>query len=76
MYIEICSSFGVLLRWLDIDHSSFFCFVYGSKARSNSLVARNHEISLHEINTLDWDELLVEADMTNQSSPTEGTYIT
>ncbi|CAF2232309.1 unnamed protein product, partial [Brassica napus] len=40
-------------------------------ARSNSLVARNHEISLHEINTLDWDELLVETGMTNQSSPTQ-----
>lgn len=66
------------LRWLDIDHSSFFyfIFVFGFKARSNSLVARNHEISLHEINTLDWDELLVETGMTNQSSPTQGTYIT
>jgi len=44
--------------------------------RSNSLGSRNHEIRLHEINTLDWDELLVPADISNQSHPTEGTYIT
>ncbi|CAB78657.1 transcription factor like protein [Arabidopsis thaliana] len=40
------------------------------------LGSRNHEIRLHEINTLDWDELLVPADISNQSHPTEGTYIT
>ncbi|XP_023635492.1 calmodulin-binding transcription activator 5 isoform X3 [Capsella rubella] len=39
--------------------------------RSNSLGARNHEIRLHEINTLDWDELLVPADISNHSHPTE-----
>lgn len=43
--------------------------------RSNSLVARNHEIRIHEINTLDWDELLVPTDISSQPSPTEGTYI-
>uniref|UniRef100_A0A1J3IVH4 Calmodulin-binding transcription activator 5 n=1 Tax=Noccaea caerulescens TaxID=107243 RepID=A0A1J3IVH4_NOCCA len=43
----------------------------GFEVRSNSLGARNHDIRLHEINTLDWDELLVPADISNQSLPTE-----
>ncbi|XP_019087411.1 PREDICTED: calmodulin-binding transcription activator 5-like [Camelina sativa] len=43
----------------------------GFEVRSNSLGSRNHEIRLHEINTLDWDELLVPADISNQSHPTE-----
>ncbi|CAA7045659.1 unnamed protein product [Microthlaspi erraticum] len=43
----------------------------GFEVRSNSLGSRNHDISLHEINTLDWDELLVPADIGNQSLPTE-----
>ncbi|XP_023635490.1 calmodulin-binding transcription activator 5 isoform X2 [Capsella rubella] len=43
----------------------------GFEVRSNSLGARNHEIRLHEINTLDWDELLVPADISNHSHPTE-----
>ncbi|CAN8231881.1 unnamed protein product [Cochlearia groenlandica] len=34
----------------------------------------NYEIRLHEINTLDWDELLVPANISNQSPSTEGTY--
>ncbi|AEE75886.1 Calmodulin-binding transcription activator 6 [Arabidopsis thaliana] len=33
-------------------------------------VVRNHDISLHDINTLDWDELLVPTDLNNQSAPT------
>ncbi|ESQ55836.1 hypothetical protein EUTSA_v10024342mg [Eutrema salsugineum] len=43
----------------------------GYEVRSNSMVARNHEIRLHEINTLDWDELLVPAEISNQCPPTE-----
>lgn len=35
-------------------------------------VVRNHDISLHDINTLDWDELLVPTDLNNQSAPTVG----
>ncbi|VVA97929.1 unnamed protein product [Arabis nemorensis] len=30
---------------------------------------RNHEVRLHDINTLDWDELLVQTDPNNQSAP-------
>ncbi|XP_023641062.1 calmodulin-binding transcription activator 6 isoform X2 [Capsella rubella] len=40
-------------------------------ASNNSPVVRNHEISLHDINTLDWDELLIPTDLHNQSAPTE-----
>ncbi|KAL1223710.1 Calmodulin-binding transcription activator 6 [Cardamine amara subsp. amara] len=39
-------------------------------ASNNSPVVRNHEISLHDINTLDWDELLIPTDLNNQSAPT------
>ncbi|ESQ48240.1 hypothetical protein EUTSA_v10020047mg [Eutrema salsugineum] len=36
---------------------------------NNSPVVRNHEIRLHDINTLDWDELLVQTDVNNQPAP-------
>ncbi|XP_010487565.1 PREDICTED: calmodulin-binding transcription activator 6 [Camelina sativa] len=39
-------------------------------ASNNSPVVRNHDISLHDINTLDWDELLIPTDLNNQSAPT------
>ncbi|VVA90736.1 unnamed protein product [Arabis nemorensis] len=43
----------------------------GYEVRNNSLNARNHDIRLHEINTLDWDELLVPTDISDQPHPTE-----
>ncbi|CAL9243558.1 unnamed protein product, partial [Arabidopsis halleri] len=43
----------------------------GFEVCCKSLGSRNHEIRLHEINTLDWDELLIPADISNQSHPTE-----
>ncbi|CAH2078910.1 unnamed protein product [Thlaspi arvense] len=55
----------------DINSGVRNAFNTGFEVRSNSLGARNHEIRLHEINTLDWDELLIPADISNQSLPTE-----
>ncbi|KAL3626586.1 hypothetical protein CASFOL_030135 [Castilleja foliolosa] len=40
--------------------------------RSDSLTIKNHEQRLHEINTLDWDELLVPDDPQNLNSSQEG----
>ncbi|KAL3626631.1 hypothetical protein CASFOL_030180 [Castilleja foliolosa] len=40
--------------------------------RSDSLTIKNHEQTLHEINTLDWDELLVPDDPQNLNSSQEG----
>ncbi|CAN8269205.1 unnamed protein product [Cochlearia groenlandica] len=47
---------------LSVDDSRYL-------ANNNIPVVRNHEIGLHDINTLDWDELLVQTDLNNQSAP-------
>ncbi|WZY95305.1 hypothetical protein YC2023_067634 [Brassica napus] len=36
---------------------------------NNTPVVKTHETRLHDINTLDWDELLVQSDLDNQSAP-------
>ncbi|RID63474.1 hypothetical protein BRARA_E02477 [Brassica rapa] len=38
-------------------------------AINNTPVVKTHENRLHDINTLDWDELLVQSDLDNQSAP-------
>ncbi|CAF1933795.1 unnamed protein product [Brassica oleracea var. botrytis] len=38
-------------------------------AINNTPVVKTHETRLHDINTLDWDELLVQSDLDNQSAP-------
>ncbi|CAN7106762.1 unnamed protein product [Brassica rapa subsp. narinosa] len=38
-------------------------------AINNTPVVKTHETRLHDINTLDWDELLVQSDLENQSAP-------
>ncbi|KFK39035.1 hypothetical protein AALP_AA3G192200 [Arabis alpina] len=38
-------------------------------ASNSNPVVRNHEVRIHDINTLDWDELLVQTDLNNQSAP-------
>ena len=40
--------------------------------RNDSVVIKTHEQRLYEINTLDWDELVVPIDPNNHSSPQEG----
>ncbi|XP_057785587.1 calmodulin-binding transcription activator 5 isoform X2 [Salvia miltiorrhiza] len=40
--------------------------------RNDSVVIKTHEQRLHEINTLDWDELLVPIDPNKHNSPQEG----
>ncbi|KAF2546973.1 hypothetical protein F2Q70_00023271 [Brassica cretica] len=41
-------------------------------AINNTPVVKTHETRLHDINTLDWDELLVQSDLDNQSAPIVG----
>ncbi|KAJ0264278.1 Calmodulin-binding transcription activator 6 [Hirschfeldia incana] len=36
---------------------------------NNTPVVKNHEVRLHDINTLDWDDLLVQTDLHDQSAP-------
>ncbi|XP_042050744.1 calmodulin-binding transcription activator 6-like isoform X2 [Salvia splendens] len=40
--------------------------------RNDSVVIKTHEQKLHEINTLDWDELVVPIDPNKHNSPQEG----
>ena len=44
--------------------------------RNDSVVIKTHEQRLHEINTLDWDELVVPIDPNNHNSPQEGMILT
>lgn len=54
---------------MDTYHGFFFSWL---TAINNTPVVKTHETRLHDINTLDWDELLVQSDLDNQSAPIVG----
>lgn len=50
-------------------------FLFNESTEPNdSLTVRNHEMRLHEINTLEWDELVVANDPSGSTAPREGKH--
>ena len=56
---------------MDIQHSNPLLFKESSGPGDN-LTVQNHELRLHEINTLEWDELILTNDSNNSTAPKEG----
>lgn len=50
---------------------SHYCYFGESTDPGDCLTVRNHEMRLHEINTLEWDELVTN-DLNNSHMPKEG----
>jgi hypothetical protein len=46
-----------------------------SPGPGDNVTAQNHELRLREINTLEWDELLLTNDSNNLTAPTGGNCI-
>lgn len=83
MILVFCSFFlltsyvSIIAPWICYCSEFFIwtlitvCF-WWLTATNNTPVVINHEIRLHDINTLDWDDLLVQTDLDNQSAPIAG----
>jgi hypothetical protein len=56
---------------MDIQHSNPLLFKE-STGPGDNLTVQNHELILHEINTLEWDELILTNDSNNSTAPKEG----
>lgn len=56
-----------------IFYIMFWPFIFGWSAEPrDSITVRNYEMRIHELNTLEWDELLVSNDPNNSMAPKEG----
>lgn len=62
------SYMNLLLPWLIFNPS----LLYDFSENNDSMTIINHQQRLHEINTLEWDELLVPDDPQKLNSPQEG----
>lgn len=66
---SLCSDYSLIL----MDNWSLLTFLLKFKIESGeSINVTNHEIQLHEINTLDWDELLVSNDLNEATFISKG----
>lgn len=56
---------------MDIQYS-YLLFFKESIGPGDNLTVQNHELTIHEINTLEWDELLLTNDSNISTAPTGG----